>query len=142
MIGNYVDTKETIEDTIRFANRLNTDFAIFTVTTPFPKTELFDLAVANHLITNFDLSQISNNPLIFRQKQPILRTPTLKAGQLNWYQKKAILKFYLRPKQLFRILKDRNLARAFLSIQPESYSPNRKVLQEIKQRYRTLAGDR
>jgi anaerobic magnesium-protoporphyrin IX monomethyl ester cyclase len=140
MIGNYTDTKETIEETIRFANRLNTDFAIFTITTPFPKTELFDLAVSHGLITNFDLSQVSNNPLMFRQKQPILRTPTLTAKQLNWYQKKAILKFYLRPKQLFRILKNRNLARAFLSIQPESYSPNYKIIREIEQRYKTLAG--
>ena len=139
MIGNYTDTKETIEETIRFANRLNTDFAIFTITTPFPKTELFDLAVSHDLITNFDLSQVSNNPLMFRQKQPILRTPTLTAKQLNWYQKKAILKFYLRPKQLFRILKNRNLARAFLSIQPESYSPNYKIILEIEQRYKTLA---
>ncbi len=141
MIGNYVDTKETIKDTIRFANRLNTDFAIFTITTPFPGTELFELAVDNHLITNFDLSQISNNPLMFRQKQPILRTPTLTEKQLNWYQKKAILKFYLRPKQLFRILKEKELARAFLSIQPESYSPNQKLIREIERRYKILKGD-
>ena len=140
MIGNYADTKETIEDTIRFANRLNTDFAIFTITTPFPKTELFDLAVSHKLITNFDLSQVSNNPLMFRQKQPILRTPTLTSKQLSWYQKKAILKFYLRPKQLIRILMDRNLSRAFLNIQPESYTPNYKIIREIEQRYKTLAG--
>ena len=141
MIGNYVDTKETVEDTIRLANRLNTDFAIFTITTPFPETELFDLAVSHDLITNFDLSQVSNNPLMFRQKQPVLRTPTLTAKQLNWYQKKAILKFYLRPKQLFRILKNRNLARAFLSIQPESYSPNSRILREIEQRYQAFSGN-
>lgn len=140
MIGNYADTKETIEDTIRFANRLNSDFAIFTITTPFPGTELFEMAVGNHLISNFDLSQVSNNPLMFRQKQPVLRTPTLSERQLNWYQKKAILKFYLRPKQLFRILKERDLARAFLSIQPESYSPNHKLIREIGERYKALTG--
>jgi len=138
MIGNYADTKKTIEDTIRFANQLNTDFAIFTITTPFPGTELFEMAVRNHLISNFDLSQISNNPLIFRQKQPVLRTPTLNERQLNWYQKKAIIKFYLRPKQLFRILKEKELARAFLSIQPESYSPNYKLIREIEERYKNL----
>lgn len=140
MIGNYADTKETIEDTIRFATKLDTDFAIFTVTTPFPKTELFDLAVANHLITNFDLSKLSNNPLIFRQKQPILRTATLSPEQLNRFQKKAIVRFYLRIKQLFRILRDRDLARAFLAIQPKSYSPNRKILADIENRYQRLAG--
>ena len=138
MIGNYADTKETIEDTIRFANRLDTDFAIFTITTPFPGTELFEMAVDHRLISNFDLSQVSNNPLMFRQKQPVLRTPTLSERQLSWYQKKAILKFYLRPKQLFRILREKDLARAFLSIQPESYSPNRKLIREIEERYKAL----
>lgn len=140
MIGNYADTQETIEDTIRFATRLNTDFAIFTITTPFPGTELFEMAVNHHLISNFDISQVSNNPLMFRQKQPVLRTPTLSERQLIWYQKKAILKFYLRPKQLFRILREKELARAFLSIQPESYSPNRKLIREIGERYKALTG--
>lgn len=140
MIGNYIDSRETIEDTIRFANQLNTDFAIFTITTPFPGTELFELAVKNNLITNFDLSQLSNNPLLFRQKQPILRTPYLTEKQLSWYQKKAILKFYLRPKQIFRILRERPLARAFLNIQPESYTPNKKIIKEIEERYKKLGG--
>ncbi len=135
MIGNYSDTKETINDTIDFARRLNTDFAIFTITTPFPQTELFDMAVKNKLITNFDPGQLSNNPLIFHQKLPVLRTFALSEDDLRKLQLKAIKKFYLRPGQLLRILSDRNLARAFLNIQPSSYGPNVKVCREIEQRY-------
>jgi radical SAM superfamily enzyme YgiQ (UPF0313 family) len=139
MIGNYSDTKETINDTINFARTLNTDFSIFTITTPFPQTELFDLAVKNNLITNLDPGQLTNNPLIFKQKLPVLRTFALTQDELRKFQLKSIIKFYLRPRQLFRILSDRNLARAFLNIQPSSYTPDAKIIKEIEQLYGCLS---
>lgn len=135
MIGNYADTNATVNDTINFACKLDTDFAIFTITTPFPGTELFDMAVEHKLITNFDPGQLTNNPLIFKQKAPVLRTFELSSDDLRKLQMKAINRFYLRPKQLFRILTDKNLARAFLNIQPDSYAPNTVVLQDIDARY-------
>ncbi|MEW6170185.1 MAG: radical SAM protein [Candidatus Omnitrophota bacterium] len=135
MIGNYSDTKETVTDTINFAKSLDTDFAIFTITTPFPGTDLFNMAVDNKLITNFDFGMISNNPSLFKQKMPVLKTPKLSVEELRKLQLKAIFDFYLRPKQLFRILKDKSLARAFLNIQPESYAHNIKVAKEIEEAY-------
>lgn len=135
MIGNYSDTRETVKDTIDFARKLDTDFAIFTITTPFPGTELFDLAVKNNLVTNFDYGSLTNNPLIFKQKVPILRTFSLSPDDLRKLQLQAICKFYLRPGQLFRILSHKSLARAFLNIQPSSYSPNAKIIRDIEERY-------
>lgn len=135
MIGNFADTAETVKQTIYYAKSLNTDFAIFTITAPFPKTELFDMAVRDHLITNFRLDQLSNNPSIFKQKIPILKTKSLTSGQLRNFQLRAILEFYLRPQQLFRILRNKCLARAFLNIQPASYSPNAKVISEIERNF-------
>ena len=141
MIGNYCDTAETIEQTIRYARKLNTDFAIFTITTPFPQTELFDLAVQNGLITNFDPSALCNNPALFKQKPPVLRTPTLSAKDLERYQRKAILRFYLRPRQLWRILTHRPLARALLHVQPKDYSNDQAILADLRQRAVRLASD-
>jgi radical SAM superfamily enzyme YgiQ (UPF0313 family) len=135
MIGNYADDSTTIKQTIKYAKGLNTDFAIFTVTTPFPKTELFDMAVRDRLITNFDFGQITNNPSIFKQKAPILRTKSLTSSQLRNFQLRAIVEFYLRPKQLIRILRDKSLARAFLGIQPASYTPNTKIISQIEQEF-------
>jgi radical SAM superfamily enzyme YgiQ (UPF0313 family) len=135
MIGNFADSAETVRQTINYAKSLNTDFAIFTITSPFPKTELFDMAVRDQLITNFRFDQISNNPSIFKQKSPILRTKSLTSKQLRNMQLRAIIEFYLRPKQLLRILKNKSLAKAFLNIQPASYSPNSKVISEIEQKY-------
>ncbi len=135
MIGNFSDTPETVKQTIKYAKQLNTDFAIFTITAPFPKTELFEMAVRDHLITNFSLDQLTNNPSVFKQKAPILRTESLTSRQLRNYQLRAILEFYLRPKQLIRILSSKSLARAFLNIQPASYLPNAKIISEIEQNY-------
>ena len=142
MIGNYGDTADTIRQTIDFACRLNTDFAIFTITTPFPKTELFERAVQEGLITNFDPSQLCNNPAIFKQKHPILRTPTLSAEELEQWQRRAILRFYLRPRQILRILSHRALARALLHIQPKDYSNDSRILAELRRRGEALAAGR
>jgi radical SAM superfamily enzyme YgiQ (UPF0313 family) len=139
MIGNYCDTPETIRQTIDFARTLNTDFAIFTITTPFPGTELFEKAVAEGLITNFDPSQLCNNPAMFKQKHPVLRTPTLSERDLERWQRKAVLRFYLRPRQLFRILSNRALARALLHIQPKDYSNNQALLADLRRRAEILA---
>ncbi len=139
MIGNYADSAETIQQTIDFSRRLNTDFAIFTITTPFPRTELFEKAVAEGLITNFDPSQLCNNPAIFKQKAPVLRTPTLSPHDLEKWQRRAIMKFYLRPGQILRILSHRSLARAFLHIQPADYSNDGRLLAELHQRAAALA---
>jgi len=142
MIGNYRDTAETIRETIAFSRRLNTDFAIFTITTPFPQTELFEKAVQEGLITNFDPSAVCNNPAIFKQKHPILRTPTLSPQELEKFQRRAILKFYLRPRQLWRILSNKALARALLHVQPKDYSNDGAVLAEMRRRGQALAGER
>lgn len=44
IIGNVGDTRETIEETIRFAIDLNLDAVQFSILVPLPGTELFDLA--------------------------------------------------------------------------------------------------
>ncbi len=138
MIGNLVDTRETILETIKFANQLDTDFATFTITAPFPRTELYYLAKERGLILDESIESISNNPSLFKQKSAVLATPTLTPRQLRRYQLMAILRFYLRPRQLFRILRNRYLARAFLSIEPSSYSNDEKILRELDQRYEGL----
>jgi len=139
MIGNYLDSNETVRDTVNFAKSLNTDFAIFTITTLFPGTELYEYALQQNLIADFDIAQISNNPLLFGQKDSVLRTPYLSGRQLRRWQLRAIIEFYLRPAQLWRILKDQNLARAFLNIQPKEYVPNTRIIQEIERKYASYA---
>ncbi|MBN1400132.1 MAG: radical SAM protein [Anaerolineae bacterium] len=48
MLGLPKDTDETMEQTIRFATELELDQAMFSLTTPFPGTRLWDELVARH----------------------------------------------------------------------------------------------
>jgi radical SAM superfamily enzyme YgiQ (UPF0313 family) len=50
IIGYINETKETINETINMAIKLNPDFAMFTTATPLPNTKLFYEAVDKGLI--------------------------------------------------------------------------------------------
>jgi anaerobic magnesium-protoporphyrin IX monomethyl ester cyclase len=45
IIGDRKDTRESIDNTRRFVDKLNPDFVIFTVLTPFPGTDVYDSAL-------------------------------------------------------------------------------------------------
>lgn len=62
MIGNPIETKETILKTLDFAIELNPDVAAFNITTPYPGTQMFKDAKKKDLITihdwnDYDLSK-------------------------------------------------------------------------------------
>ncbi len=53
MLGLPGDTEETMEQTIRFACELDLDEAMFSITTPFPGTRLWDELVKKHPETRY-----------------------------------------------------------------------------------------
>ena len=59
MLGLPGDTEETMQETIRFASELKLDQAMFSLTTPFPGTRLWEELVARHpeIEFNQDFSQ-------------------------------------------------------------------------------------
>jgi anaerobic magnesium-protoporphyrin IX monomethyl ester cyclase len=56
VIGDRKDTSESIKNLGEFANELDPDFAIFTVLTPFPGTEVYEEAKRNGWIEDSNLS--------------------------------------------------------------------------------------
>lgn len=50
MLGSPGETREDLEETIRFAKRLNPDYAQFSITTPYPGTDLYREALKGGLI--------------------------------------------------------------------------------------------
>jgi anaerobic magnesium-protoporphyrin IX monomethyl ester cyclase len=56
IIGEREDSRESIEETRRYVDRLDPDFAIFTALTPFPGTELYGLAREKGWIEDENLS--------------------------------------------------------------------------------------
>jgi radical SAM superfamily enzyme YgiQ (UPF0313 family) len=94
IIGYATEDEQTIRNTINFAKKLDPDWVMFTVATPLPSTNLFDLSVEKGLIDeqywkNFVLGKTSE------------RIPFLVKDADEW-AKKAYKEFYLRPKFFFK----------------------------------------
>ena len=79
MIGLPDETKDMIEDTIKFSKTLNLDYAHYSVYNPIPGSELYDEGISNVKLQQEELENI---------------------------RKKAYLTFYTRPKNTYRILKN------------------------------------
>jgi anaerobic magnesium-protoporphyrin IX monomethyl ester cyclase len=95
------ETHETAKDTIKFIKSLKLDYIQCYNAVPYPKTELFDYAKANNLITSSDWSDFDFGG------HSIMRTKALSEKDIDRYRVKAFRAFYLRPsfllKQLFVI---------------------------------------
>ena len=61
IIGDRKDTHETIENTRRFVDDLDPDFVVFTILTPFPGTDVYDMAkeagwIEDDNLFNYDMA--------------------------------------------------------------------------------------
>lgn len=83
MIGNPGETTETIEKTLKFSKKLNTDIAQFTIATPFPGTELWDIAEKQGKLKIKDFSEY------YFYYNPVYETEGLTAKELMTFQKRA-----------------------------------------------------
>jgi radical SAM superfamily enzyme YgiQ (UPF0313 family) len=95
MIGHPWDTEDTIKQTIKFAKELDADSTQFSITTPFPQTELWNIAKEMNIVDekNIDWSTYFLNGDIITK--PIMRTYTLSSEQLLKFYKKAYRELYL-----------------------------------------------
>ena len=97
VLGLPWETRETALDTIRFAKRLDGDFAEFHIAYPFPGTEFHKIAIENHLYDETDL--IGQDV-----KRNTTRSFNLSHQELEELKKRAVREFYLRPKLILRTL--------------------------------------
>lgn len=93
IIGLENDTRESIEGTIRYAKKLNTDFANFTICTPIPGTEYYEQIKDRIYETNWE--NFDNFHSVFKHKN-------LAADELRKLQEYAIVSYYIRPKFVFK----------------------------------------
>jgi len=102
MLGNFGETKETIEETLKFIKKIKlTDFHI-THFTPLPGAEAYDMAPEYGF---FDKSWEKVNMFNSDNFIPF----GLTKEELDKYYKKAWMTFYLRPRIIFKyFLKLRN----------------------------------
>lgn len=119
---------ETYQDslqTINFAKRLPLDMAQFSILVPYPGSPLFyELKEKGEIDTglrgdgNLDVSVwMRYSPYIFdTHNEPIWVTRDLTPDILRKLQKKALKKFYLRPKQLYLQLPRLRLSKLWTTI--------------------------
>lgn len=99
VIGLPWETKESLQKTFSLAKELDTDFFDFNIAYPLPGTELYRIVEGENLFEERDLSTTS-------YARAAIKTYTLSNQELNKVRRKILLKLYLRPKYIFRTIKN------------------------------------
>ncbi|MCX7759364.1 MAG: B12-binding domain-containing radical SAM protein [bacterium] len=101
MLGFPTETKEEMLKTIDFAKRLPVHTASFFKVTPHLGTELFEMC-SEEIKENIISDAINTDNI--RYYSPKINISSVDNKVLNRLHKYAVLSFYLRPKQLVKIL--------------------------------------
>ncbi|MFT7462572.1 MAG: anaerobic magnesium-protoporphyrin IX monomethyl ester cyclase [Pseudohongiellaceae bacterium] len=99
ILGLPEETPETIQETINFACSLPADYASFNVAVPRAGTGLRKRAVGEGLI-DADLMVMDQSGF-----EPTLPTLGLTVKELQYWRRRAVISFYLRPSYLWRRLR-------------------------------------
>jgi len=105
ILGLPTESKEESQKTIEFAKEIGLDFAKFSIATPYPGTVLFKLAQEQGLVDDKDWSRFSSMAG-FTDYDPVFVPKGREPSELKDLQKQATREFYLRPKQVFHLLKN------------------------------------
>jgi len=103
MLGVPGETRQSMEQTIRFATKLDIDFAKFTVFSPFPGTPVYEEFLREGKIQETEVwERFTNYPT--EDNPPIFLLDGVTNRDIISMQRKALLKFYMRPKTIFHQL--------------------------------------
>lgn len=98
MLGFPDENLAEMKESIRWACRSKLDYTFFSIVTPFPGTELYDIAVRRGYYTkDGDFNSLS-------VRIPNMELPEVKPSRLKWLQIQGYLRFYLRPRRLRQML--------------------------------------
>lgn len=98
IIGMPDDTEQSILNTIKYAKKLNTIGAQFTISTPYPGTPFYDEMKKEGLITDYDFENYNIHTPVYRHKN-------LSKDQLIKLKEKAYNAYYLRVKWISKFIK-------------------------------------
>jgi len=103
MLGSPTETRSDILQTIRVAKKLKPDFAHFTITTPYPATELYYLGLQEKILPNDYWREFATKPS--KSFKPMLWEENLTKEELFKLLKYAYRSFYFRPIYIWQRLK-------------------------------------
>jgi radical SAM superfamily enzyme YgiQ (UPF0313 family) len=102
MIGHWLDTPKTVEDSISFAIKIQKEFlcqSLFSISTPLPGTRLYKS------IENYKCKIVTGNFDRYDMITPVMETKYLSEKQIRWYFYKAVNKLSKNtPKELVTLL--------------------------------------
>ncbi|GAB4288620.1 MAG: radical SAM protein [Myxococcota bacterium] len=106
ILGLPGETKETCEETVRFACELNPDFAKFNIAIPYPGSQFFDEWIKRRgEMPEFERFNSWFDPR--KSKNELLFVPDgMTSVELLSLQRRAMLRFWARPQQVLRTLKN------------------------------------
>ncbi|MBC7112678.1 MAG: radical SAM protein [Candidatus Methanomethyliales bacterium] len=102
IIGVPGETKEDVMKTIKFAKESGIDFAQFTAMTPYPGTEIYEIAKKEGLLTTNDWSR-------YTTITPVMRTKELTVEEISKLVGLAYRKFYLSFSFIYKQLAKKRL---------------------------------
>lgn len=102
ILGLPVETRETIENTIRFAQELDVFSLQVSLAAPYPGTELFEMARQNGWFVKKDKTDLLENDGF---QQSALEYPELNKDEIFEAVDRFYRSYYLRPKPILRIIK-------------------------------------
>ena len=100
MVGNKGETKETMQETLKLALRLNTDTAQFYPLIPFPGTEAYFWAKENGYIHGDYSDYVKEDGTI----NCLLNLPNLSGDEMVKFCDDARKKYYMRPSYIIHRL--------------------------------------
>jgi len=102
ILGLPIETRQTIEQTIRFAQELDVFSLQVSLAAPYPGTELFEMARQNGWFTRRDHSDIVHQDGF---QQSALEYPELSKDEIFEAVDRFYRTYYLRAKPILRIIK-------------------------------------
>jgi radical SAM superfamily enzyme YgiQ (UPF0313 family) len=102
ILGLPVETKETVEQTIRFAQELDVFSLQVSLAAPYPGTELYEQAKLNGWFVKKDKTDLIEGDGL---QQSTLEYPGLSKEQIFEDVERFYRSYYLRPKPILRIIK-------------------------------------
>jgi radical SAM superfamily enzyme YgiQ (UPF0313 family) len=102
ILGLPVETKESIENTIRYAMELDVFSLQVSLAAPYPGTELYELARQNGWFANKDRADVVHQDGI---QDAVLEYPGLSKGEIFEAVETFYRRYYFRPRPILRIIK-------------------------------------
>ncbi len=102
VLGLPVETRETIEQTIRFAQELDLFSIQVSLAAPYPGTELYEMARQNGWFARRDKTDIVHEDGL---QQSALEYPDLSKEEIFEAVEVFYRRYFLRPKPILRIVK-------------------------------------